>query len=246
MPHVTNDGGQVAFDVTGRGEGTGFLFAQRKVGWDRMGYVSTLAARGAKVLVVDPRGYGDSSRCRQAAGYSLDGFCDDLLAAADAVGLDRFVAWGYSNTAALAIALALRTDRCVGVACCGMEPFLDFTAPLSHLDAEARLAGEGEYADGGGFDWRAAFAFYAGYTDQQRRFPERLPCPGVVVHGADDPLVAPSVERNEARIRDFGLEIVVLPGLDHATCVEATDAVIAAVDRVLLAPNRSGVETTTR
>lgn len=86
MPFVANDGLQIAYDVTGRGAGPGFLFAQRKVGWARMGYVDALSSRG-KVLVVDPRGFGDSSRCRSGADYSLDAFCDDLLAAADAVGL---------------------------------------------------------------------------------------------------------------------------------------------------------------
>jgi pimeloyl-ACP methyl ester carboxylesterase len=246
MPHVVNGGCQIAFDVTGRGTGIGFLLPQRKVGWDRMGYVDALAARDAKVLVVDPRGYGDSSRCRAADGYSVDGFCDDLLAAADAVGLERFVAWGYSNTAALCVALAVRTDRCVGVACCGMEPFLDFTAPLAHFEAEARAVGEGEYLPDGGFDWRAALAFSTGYTADQRRFPERLPCPGVVVHGADDGLVAGSVLRHEARIRAFGLEIVSIPDLDHASCVEAADAVIAAVDTVLDLPKPAGERTVSR
>jgi pimeloyl-ACP methyl ester carboxylesterase len=103
MLRVANDGFEIAFDVTGQVSGPGFVFAQRKVGWDRMGYVDALASSG-KVLVVDPRGFGDSTRARHESAYSLDGFCDDVLAAADAVGLESFIAWGYSNTAALAVA----------------------------------------------------------------------------------------------------------------------------------------------
>lgn len=233
MPVVAHAGLQIAFDVAGRGSGPGFLLAQRKVGWDRMGYVGALAAGGAKVLVVDPRGYGDSSRCRSAADYSLEGYCDDLLAAADAVGLERFVAWGYSNTAALAVALACHTDRCIGVACCGMDPFLDFTAFSAHVAQEVREVGEGEYLPQGGFDWRAAQAFYDGYAALQARLPDHLGRPAVVVHGADDGLVAASVDRNRARIEQLGFAIRSLPGLDHATCVEASDEVISAALAVL-------------
>jgi pimeloyl-ACP methyl ester carboxylesterase len=227
MPFVANDGLQISYDVAGRGSGPGFLFAQRKVGWDRLGYVAALAARG-KVLVVDPRGYGDSSRCRDESGYSLDGFCDDLLCAADAVGLEQFFAWGYSNTAALAVALAVRTDRCVGVACCGMDPFIDFTGFADQLDTEVREVGEGEYVPEGSFDWRAARAFYRDYTELQPRLPERLDCPAVLVHGDADPLVAASVDRNRARLERMGFDIRPLPGLDHQTCVEAAEMVIGA------------------
>ena len=230
MPFVANDGLQIAYDVSGRGAGPGVLLAQRKVGWDRMGYVSALASRGdgAKVVVADPRGFGDSSRCRTDDGYSLDGFCDDLLAAADAAGLDRFEAWGYSNTAALAVTLAVRTDRCVGLVCAGMDPFLDFTSWSGHVDGEVREVGEGAYADGGGFDWRAARAFYAGYAALQPDLPERLPCPAVLVYGDADALVAPSVARNRARLEGLGFAIRSLPGLDHQTCVEAVEMVVGA------------------
>ena len=227
MPFVANDGLQIAYDLAGRGGGTGSLFAQRKVGWGPLGYVDALAARG-KVLVVDPRGFGDSSRCRAEADYTLDGFCDDLLAAADAVGLQRFVAWGYSNTAALAVALALRTDRCVGVACCGMDPLLDVGAWSDHLDGEVREAGEGAYVPEGGFDWRASRAFFRDFGQLQAALPDRLGCPAVLVHGDADPLVAPSVARNRERLEALGFEIHALPGLDHQTCVEAVEMVVGA------------------
>ena len=224
MPFVANDGLQIAYDVTGRGAGPGYLFAQRKVGWARMGYVDALSTQG-KVLVVDPRGFGDSSRCRSETDYSLDAFCDDLLAAADAAGLDRFFAWGYSNTAALAVALSHRTDRCIGVACCGMDPLIDFTVFSAHLDAEVREAGEGEYLPEGGFDWRAARAFYRDYSARQPGVAD-VGRPAVLIHGDADELVCESVIRNRDRLEQFGYDIRPLGGLDHQTCVEASARVI--------------------
>jgi len=223
--HVTNDGFQIAYEVFGRGDGPGFVLAQTKVGWERMGYVNKLKAHG-KVLIVDPRGYGESSRARRDDDYSLEGFCDDLLAAADAVGLGEFVAWGYSNTAALAVALAAKSDRVVGLVCSGMDPFLDFSVMTSHVESEARAVGEGEYLPDGRFDWQAARAFYRDYATLQSALPAKFDVPAALIFGSEDPLVAASVERNRQRIEDLGFVIVPVDGLDHQSCVEAADVVV--------------------
>lgn len=233
---MNNDGFQIAFDLFGRGKGPGFVFAQRKVGWERMGYVARLTALGARVLVVDPRGYGDSSRARDVASYSLDAYCDDLLCAADAVSLDRFVVWGYSNTAALAVALAGRSERAVGVVCGGIDPFQDFTVFSRQLDSEVAEAGEGEYLPEGRFDWRAARAFYAGYTRWQQTLGGAFRCPGVVICGSADDAVVPSIENHRTRIDALGFEVRTLNGLDHQQCVEATDLVIDAALAALPLP----------
>ena len=192
-----------------------------------MGYVSELATHG-KVVVVDPRGYGESSRCRDEASYSIDTFCDDMLAAADAAGLRQFVAWGYSNTAALSVALAARTNRVVGLACCGMDPLLDFTPPLLHAQQEGAAAGEGDYLPEGHFDWRAVAAFCRDYGGVQQNL-SAVNCPSVIVCGSDDALVAPSVAKNRRHLEELGFSIVVVDGLDHQTCVEAADTVTRIV-----------------
>jgi len=230
--HVMNDGFQIAYEVAGRGTGRGFLFPQSKVGWGRMGYVEALKDLG-KVLVVDPRGYGESSRARSAGAYSLDAFCDDLLAAADAVGLEEFVAWGYSNTAALATALAAKSDRVVGLVCAGMDPLLDFTSFMSHIDDEARAVGEGDYLPDGQFDWRAARAFYRDYAEFQSRLPAKLDIPAALVFGSEDALVAPSVSRNRQRLEEMGFVVRAADGYDHQSCVEAADVVIGLAGSVI-------------
>lgn len=232
MPSVANEEYQIWYELAGRGSGVGALLPQTKVGWGRMGYVDALASRG-KVVVVDPRGYGHSSRSRSGDDYGLDACCDDLLAAADAVGMERFVAWGYSNTAALAFALACRTDRVAAVACCGMDPFLDLTAPAAYIEQEAEEAGEGEYAPEGTFDWRAAKAFYRDYSTWQATIPAEVPCPAVIVHGGGDDLIRQSIGANRDRLTAMGFTIRELPGLDHQSCVEAASQLIATVDDAL-------------
>jgi pimeloyl-ACP methyl ester carboxylesterase len=232
MPFVANDEYQIWYELTGRGDGVGTLLPQTKVGWSRMGYVNALASRG-KVVVVDPRGYGLSSRSRSGDEYGLDACCDDLLAAADAVGMERFIAWGYSNTAALAFALACRSDRVAAVACCGMDPFLDFSAPAAYMEKEPAEAGEGEYAPEGTFDWRAANAFYRDYSAWQARIPAKIPCPAVIVYGDGDDLIRGSVAANRDRLAAMGFAICELPGLDHQSCVEAAPNVVATIDGAL-------------
>lgn len=229
MAHVNNGGYQIAYDLYGSGRGTSFLFAQRKAGWERMGYVQRLSALGSKVLVVDPRGYGDSSRARHEDDYSLDPYCDDLLCAADAAGIRHFVAWGYSNTAALALALAGQTDRAEGVACCGIDPYQDFAVWSPQLDHEVETAGEGEYLPEGRFDWRAARAFYNGYTAWQPQLQGQFRCPGVVVCGSLDPVVRTSINHHRSEIDALGFPVHELPELDHQQCVEAVDLVVDEV-----------------
>jgi pimeloyl-ACP methyl ester carboxylesterase len=179
--------------------------------------------------VVDPRGYGDSSRARRGDSYSLDAYCDDLLCAADAVGLERFVIWGYSNTGALALALAGRTERAVAAACCGLDPYQDFTVWSEHINNAVDDVGEGEYLPEGRFDWRAARAFYDGYTQWQSLLTGPFRCPGVVVYGSADSTIRPSIENNRAKIKNLGFALRALPELDHQQCVEATDLVVDTV-----------------
>jgi pimeloyl-ACP methyl ester carboxylesterase len=232
MLHVVNDGFQIAYEVSGRGLSTGFLFPQTRVGWDKMGYVDALNAR-AKVVIADPRGFGESTRARHERAYSLDAMCDDLLAAADAAGVREFVACGYSNTAALAIALALKSERVVGLLCAGMDPLLDFTATTAHITAEAESAGEGQYASGGSFDWRAVRALYDDYIALQTRFPDTFDIPAVLVFGSDDALVAPSVATNRARLETMGFSVATADGYDHESLVDAADVVLRLAASVL-------------
>ena len=205
----------------------GILLSQPEVGWAALGYVERLAEYGRVVVAPQP-GFGAAGR-RDA--YTADGIRDAVVAAADDV--DRFVAFGYSNTAALSTIIATtHPTRAAGVVCAGFDPFIDMTAATAY--AEAQTA-EGEYEDGATFDWRAVAAFYRGLTEWQGD-PPPLRCPAVLLYGSDDPLIAPSVEANRQRLVEFGFEVVALEGLDHESCVAAADRVIDAAKHVLASP----------
>lgn len=230
---VVNDGHLVAYELYGQGSGPAIVFPHTKAGWDRMGYVDLLRDRG-RVLIVDPRGYGDSTRSRTAHGYGLDTFCDDILAAADAASIDTFVAWGYSNTAALSSVLASRSSRVVGLVCAGMDPFANLTWVLDDIAARVKAAGEGEYLPSGRFDWRAVDAFYRGLIGWQEPASQTpLHCPAILPYGTADPVIEQSVTKNAARLIAWGFDLHSLPGLDHQSFFESAEAVVKLVDPLL-------------
>ena len=72
--------------------------------WDRM--APALVAAGYRVLALDQRGYSPGARPRARRAYALDCVTGDLLALADAAGLDRFHVVGHDWGGAVAWATA--------------------------------------------------------------------------------------------------------------------------------------------
>jgi pimeloyl-ACP methyl ester carboxylesterase len=106
------DGTRIAYEVRGSGPALMLVHGagQTRGDWDTLGYVTPLAERFT-VLMVDSRGFGDSARPVEAAAYAVDRQIEDLLAVADAAGVDRFSLWGYGRGAIIGRYLAARSER---------------------------------------------------------------------------------------------------------------------------------------
>ncbi len=189
--------------------------------------IETLTAR-YQVLHVDyPRGTGDSSG-PLPGDLEPDRVAKDYVAVADAAGIDRFVAMGYSWGAGFGIHVASRTRRCAGLAIGGW-PVLD--APYAQI-LEGSRAQSGSlpagttaqkvmasntafYADIVDSDWdeEAAVAFmrdragllylYVGSEDV-----------GVPSMGLELPIAEPIVENRE-KLEAAGWTVDVIEGYDH-------------------------------
>src|ERR1700735_2476819 len=85
--------------------------------------VPTLVANGYRVIVIDSRGHGRSTRDEQPYSYEL--MASDVLAVMNALHLDRAVLVGWSDGACTALILAANDPaRVAGVFffACNMDP----------------------------------------------------------------------------------------------------------------------------
>src|SRR5215471_17819333 len=99
--------GNVKIDYLDDGEGEPIVlvhgFASTKeVNWVTPGWVSTLTAAGRRVIALDNRGHGQSSKLYDPAAYHSANMADDVRALLDHLGIGRADVMGYSMGARIA------------------------------------------------------------------------------------------------------------------------------------------------
>src|SRR4051794_27173214 len=106
MPSVTNDGVRLRYEVVGSGPPLLLHpgIASCAEDWEGDGYVAALRDR-YRLVLLDPRGQGQSDKPRDPAAYTLAHRVADILAVLDAAGVDRAHVWGYSMGSWIGFAL---------------------------------------------------------------------------------------------------------------------------------------------
>jgi pimeloyl-ACP methyl ester carboxylesterase len=94
---VTHDGVTIGYEVAGEGHPVILLhgWLTDRSWWTEFGFVEALMI-DHQVVTVDLRGHGRSSAPHGREAYRGEEQVGDLLAVADAVGIDRFAVWGLS------------------------------------------------------------------------------------------------------------------------------------------------------
>lgn len=104
---------EITLSVLDEGSGPAVLllhgWPDRALMWEHQ--IRALAAAGYRVVAPDLRGFGDSDRPDGVEHYALGRIRADVLAMADALGIDRFALAGHDWGAALGWALTLLSDR---------------------------------------------------------------------------------------------------------------------------------------
>ena len=233
MPRFSNGSVEIAYLDEGEGEPIVLVhgFASNKeVNWVAPGWVTTLTRTGRRVIALDNRGHGDSSKLYEPADYHSAIMADDVRALIEQLGLLRADVMGYSMGARITAFLALlHPDKVHSAVLGGLGIRLVEGVGLPDSIADAleapSLADVSDptaylyraFAEQTKSDLRALAACLRG--SRQTLSPSevgRIAVPLLVAVGSEDP-IAGSPQALAALIP--GAKALTIPGRDHMLAV---------------------------
>lgn len=253
MPYATNNGVRIRYEV--EGDGPPLLLHIGGVGgaledWHDAGYVSALRD-DYRLILLDPRGQGRSDAPHDDAAYTYDQRIGDVCAVLDAAGVERVHYWGYSMGGQIGYRLAAtRPDRLLSLVAGGANPYAppippeefylyrllqlgmdDMVAELEADDPEF-WASDGERARWLATDAAALSAAIRAALGSPALDDDTLASihvPALVYSGTDD---NPGPRERAARAMP-NATFAPLDGLNHATAINRSDAILPHVTAFL-------------
>jgi pimeloyl-ACP methyl ester carboxylesterase len=233
MPRFVRDNAEIAFLDEGEGEPIVLVhgFASNKaVNWVYTGWVTVLTRAGRRVIALDNRGHGDSTKFYDPAAYHSAIMAEDVRALLDHLRLSRADVLGYSLGPRITAFLALAHPQYVRSAVLGglglglVEGVGDPETIARALEAPA-LADVSDptghmyraFAEKTHSDLRALAACIKGARQSiSREDAKRIGVPLLIAVGSMDQ-VAGSAEALAALIP--GAQPLAIPGRDHMLAV---------------------------
>jgi pimeloyl-ACP methyl ester carboxylesterase len=233
MPYFAHEDVEIAYLDEGAGEPIVLVhgFASNKeVNWVYPGWVSALTRAGRRVVALDNRGHGASTKLYDPAAYHGRVMAEDVRALIDHLGLPRADVMGYSLGARITAYLALaHSERVRAAVFGGLGIHLVEGAGLPQTIAQALEAPTladipdavgrtfRAFAEQTHSDLRALAACIRGSRQTLGRDEvSRITAPLLVAAGSND-TIAGSPEQLAALVP--GAQALVIPGRDHMLSV---------------------------
>ncbi|WP_407939722.1 alpha/beta fold hydrolase [Microlunatus soli] len=164
--------------------------------------MAQLLARRFRTFQIQPVGFGASDR---PARYDFGSIDRQVLAVLDAVHVENFIVWGFSQTAFMAAMVARATERAVALIAGGADLLgHPSDADMRRLEREPRLPVSNlEF-------WRA-FRRYDWHHELRQ-----MKQPTLIYLGTGDPRIR-KLRRLEPTLRGCGCDYLEFDGLDHTT-----------------------------
>jgi pimeloyl-ACP methyl ester carboxylesterase len=233
MPTFTNGDVEIAFLDEGEGEPIVLVhgFASNKeVNWVAPGWVATLTRAGRRVIALDDRGHGQSTKLYEPEAYSTSLMAGDVRALMAHLGIARADVLGYSMGARITAFLAVEHPAMVRSAILGglgirlvdgvglpttIAEALEAPTLLDVPDQQGRMFRT--FAEQTGSDRRALAACIRGSRQTlTREQVAQIRVPVLIAVGTKDD-VAGSAEALAALIP--GAQALDIPGRDHMLSV---------------------------
>jgi pimeloyl-ACP methyl ester carboxylesterase len=231
MPRFAHDGVEIAFLDEGEGEPIVLVhgFASGKeVNWVFPGWVTTLTRAGRRVIALDNRGHGESTKLYEPAAYHSSAMAEDVRALIDHLGLGRADVMGYSMGARITAFLALAHPERVRFAILGGHHLVEGVGLTETIAQALEAPSRADIADPTALvfrtfaeqtksDLRALAACMRGSRQTLSKAEVgRIAVPVLVAVGSND-RIAGSADALAALIP--GAEALVIPGRDHMLAV---------------------------
>jgi pimeloyl-ACP methyl ester carboxylesterase len=247
---VTNGNITICYKAIGSGAPLVLLhgFSDQMESWQEMGYVNVLIKTGRRLVLIDQRGHGNSSRPHEVDAYKPEARTTDVVAVLDALNIERADVFGYSMGGWVALNLVryypLRINRLIVGACHPFGQSMAFyreavaTDIARWIEIVERLCGAMSEA------WKARvrdsdiMALRAAAASDRQDISKSLadftrPC--LFYAGSDDPL-RDSVTRCKSFFPDA--RFFAVPNCNHVTTLLRADLVLPAVNSFLEATDR--------
>ncbi len=243
---LSSDGTKIVFDVLGKGEPLILLHGggggQSRKSWHEHGYVQRLLPH-FQLITIDIRGHGESGKPTEPSFYTIDQMCSDILAVADACGIDQFSIWGYSYGGNIGRFLAKRSNRVKQITIIGIPmgsavqgEFLNFIesfsqewAPIVAQYNEAPTSLEDLPAEQKTLFEAHNIPVFLGWLTAMLKWgsvePLDLSCPALWLSGSENQGTMASINQYQEQLQSSKMQVEILEGLNHQHEFEEIDTV---------------------